>query len=158
MSEAEPFAPTYDDYTSEELLELAQANARAAIIATVSFLQENEITLADWAEGIGRVFALGWGMPEPWAANEFLDAILTNLRALGADVLTANLDDEDQATATITSLFGIEDCADLGVDRADALHYLNAIGPIATERELRWSWHDHNDRIDLQTQRAAAGT
>lgn len=154
MSENAPFTPTHGDYTAEELLELSQGNARAAIIATVSFLQDSEIPLADWSEGIGRVFALAWGMPEPWAANEFLDAMLTNLRGLGADVLTADLDGDDQATATITPLFDADECANLGVDRADALRYLDAIAPIAAERALAWSWEDHEDRIELRVTQA----
>lgn len=154
MSETGPFTPTHGEYTQEELLELAQGNARAALIATISFLQDKGIPLDEWADGIGRVFALAWGMPEPWAANEFLDAILTNLHAFGADVVTASLDDEDLATATITPLFDPDECANLGVDRGDALRYLDSIAPIAAERDLRWSWEDHEVRIELRVERA----
>src|SRR5688572_814504 len=95
------FAPTYADYDADELLEQAQANAQAALIATVAFLQERGIPLADWTAALGRTFALAWDEPEPWDADEFLDDILVNLRSLGAVVVAADLAaDRSEAVTT----------------------------------------------------------
>src|SRR5215208_4321785 len=79
------------EYSDAELLEQARGNAQALILATVAFLEERGIPAAEWAAAIGETFARGWGDPRPWDAGEFLDAMLTNLRALGAEVSEAEL-------------------------------------------------------------------
>ena len=89
------------EYSDAELLEQARDNAQALILATVAFLQERDIPPAEWAAAIGETFARGWGDPRPWDAGEFLDAMLTNLRALGAEVKQAEFG-VDHAEATTT--------------------------------------------------------
>ena len=79
------------EYSDAELLEQARNNAQALILATVAFLEERGVPPAEWAAAIGETFARGWGDPRPWDAGEFLDAMLTNLRALGAEVKEAQL-------------------------------------------------------------------
>lgn len=58
------FTPSYADYSSEELLEQAQANAQAALIGTVAFLQERSLPAAEWAATLGRLFAIEWADTE----------------------------------------------------------------------------------------------
>jgi hypothetical protein len=134
-----PFAPSYDDYAAEELLEQAQGNAQAAIIATVAFLRERGLPVADWSAALGARFARAWGEPEPWGADEFLDAMLTNFRSLGADVVVAEFDPE-RSTAAITGFPDPEQCALFGVAPADAAQFLDATQAIAAERGLAWAW------------------
>lgn len=135
----EPFAPSYDDYAAEELLEQAQGNAQAAIIATVAFLRERGLPVADWAAALGTRFARAWGDPEPWSADEFLDAMLTNFRSLGAVVVAAEFA-ADRATAAITGFPDAEQCVLFGVGVAEAARFLDATQTIAAERGLEWTW------------------
>src|SRR5215216_3807703 len=66
----------YAEDTTEELLEQAQSNGQATIIATIAFLTEHRLPIADWIASLGRTFALAWDEPEPWDAGEFPDAEL----------------------------------------------------------------------------------
>ena len=43
----------FADYTAEELLEQAQSNAQATIMATAIFLHRKGISLDEWAESMG---------------------------------------------------------------------------------------------------------
>ena len=79
------------EYSDAELLEQARDNAQALMLATVAFLEERGIPPEEWAAAIGETFARGWGDVRPWDAGEFLDAMLTNLRALGAEVETVDV-------------------------------------------------------------------
>ena len=107
------------EYSDAELLEQARSNAQALILATVVFLEERGVPPAEWAAAIGATFARGWGEPRPWDAGEFLDAMLTNLRALGAEVKVAELG-VDRAEATTTGFPDRELCALFAVDPAHA--------------------------------------
>ena len=133
------FEHGHDAYTTEELLEHAQANGQLAIIATAAFLHERGVPFDDWTQAIGRLFARGWGPPRPWDAGEFLDAILTNVRALGGEV-AATLLAPDRAEAVSTGFPDPDLCAQFGVDPALAARYNDAIAPIAVERGLSWIW------------------
>ena len=135
----------HDAYTVEELLEHAQANAQLAIVATAAFLHDRGVPLEEWTETIGRVFARGWGEPRPWDAGEFLDAILTNVRAVGGEILSAALEPE-RAEAVTVGFPNTELCTQFGVDVALAARYNDAIAPIAAERGLTWSWTLDGDR------------
>ena len=127
------------EYSDAELLEQARGNAQALILATVAFLQERDIPPAEWAAAIGETFARGWGDSRPWDAGEFLDAMLTNLRALGAEVKQAEFG-VVYAEATTTGFPNPELCALFGVDPSHAAVISNAAAAIAAPRGLRWTW------------------
>lgn len=134
-----PAAPVYADYSGDELLEQAQGNAQAALIATVAFLRAREIAVEEWAAALGVSFALEWGEPEPWAPDEFLDAMLTNYRSLGATVSRADLGQE-RAEAEITGFPDPEQCERFGVAVAEVARFHDTAVAIAQERGLRWTW------------------
>ena len=134
------------DYSDAELLEQARGNAQAVILATVAFLAERGIPPAEWAAAIGETFARGWGDPRPWDAGEFLDAMLTNLRSLGAEVDTVELG-VDHATATTTGFPDPELCALFAVDPSHVAVFHDAAAAIAAPRGLRWTWEMEPDGV-----------
>jgi hypothetical protein len=136
----------YADYTEAELLEQAQENAQALILATASFLKERGVPPPEWAAAIGEVFARGWGEARPWDAGEFLDAMLTNLRAFGAEVVTADLG-VDRAEATTRRFPDPALIELLGVDPAPAGVFHDAAAVIAASRGLRWTWRREKEGI-----------
>ena len=127
------------EYSDAELLEQARANAQAVILATVAFREARGIPPREWADAIGHTFARGWGDPRPWDAGEFLDAMLTNLRSLGADVDTVEFG-MDRATATTTGFPDLELCALFAVDPARVAVFHDAAAVIAASRGLHWTW------------------
>ena len=136
----------YAEYSDAELLEQARSNAQALILATVAFLQERGVPPAEWAVALGETFARGWGDPRPWDAAEFLDAMLTNLRALGAEVKEAELG-VDRAEATATGFPDRELCALFAVDPSHAVVFHDAATAIAAPRGLRWTWQMEADGV-----------
>ncbi|MBA3449857.1 MAG: hypothetical protein H0T18_01445 [Chloroflexia bacterium] len=133
------FEHGHADYSDAELLEQVRGNAQAMILATVAFLETRGIPPAEWAAAIGETFSLGWGEVRPWDAGEFLDAMLTNLRALGAAVIDSELG-VDRAEATTTGFPDPELCALFAFDPAQAAVIHDAAAAIAAPRGLRWTW------------------
>ena len=134
------------EYSDAELLEQARGNAQAVILATVAFLEERGIPPVEWAVAIGETFARGWGEPRPWDAGEFLDAMLTNLRALGAEVKQAELG-IDRAEATTTGFPDPELSALFGIDPSHAAVFHAAAAAIAAPRGLRLTWDTKTDGV-----------
>lgn len=135
----ESFTPIYADYGGDELLEQAQGNAQAALVATVAFLLEGGIPVPDWTSALGRSFANEWGEPEPWRPDEFLDAMLTNYRSLGAAVQRAEFG-PDRAEAEISGFPDPEQCGRFGASVSDVAAFHDTAVAIAADRGLRWSW------------------
>ena len=136
----------HGDYTDAELLEQARGNAQALILATVAFLGNRGIAPAEWAVALGESFARGWDKARPWDAGEFLDAMLTNLRALGAEVREVELG-VDRAEAAIRGFPDPELCALFGVEPARAAVIHGAAAAIAAPRGLSWSWRLGEDGV-----------
>ena len=132
-------ASDYSADSTEELLEQAQSNAQATIIATVSFLSQRSIPVSEWTESLGATFGLAWDEPAPWEAGEFLDAMLTNFRSLGATVVDADLE-SDHAEATITGFPDLDLCSLFNVDPDLVAAFNDSPAPLARARALSWEW------------------
>jgi hypothetical protein len=141
--------------TDDELLEQAQANAQAAIIATVAFLRDEGLSIEHWAHALGGTFALGWDDPRPWDAGEFLDAMLTNFRSIGATVLSSQIGD-DAAEADIRDFPDLELCALFGVDPQQVALFNNATAVIASQRGLTWEWRLADGQTHYVVRRAVS--
>lgn len=127
------------DYSVDELLEQAQANLQATVIATLSFLHERGLPIEDWTVALGRRFALAWGDARPWDAGRFMDAMLTNYRSMGAEVISVELN-ADRAEAVTLGFPDPDLCTMLGVDIAVAARFNDVTTAIARDRGLTWTW------------------
>jgi hypothetical protein len=147
--------PSYAEDSTEDLLEQARSNAQATIIATIAFLEERGLPVAEWTAALGRTFGRAWDEPEPWDADEFLDAMLTNLRALGARVDHADLT-PDRAEATTTGFPDPELCALFGADPARIAVFNDVPAPLARDRSLSWEWTRHGEETSYVVRRLPA--
>jgi hypothetical protein len=138
--------PTYKNDTCEELLDLSRANGQAIVLATAAFLREVDVPAGVWTAFLGELFARSWDPTLELTAGEFLDAMLTNYRSLGADVISATLGDE-RAEAVIAGFPKRELCLELGVDGELALEYFNVPAVLAGLHNFAWHW----ERDDVRT-------
>jgi hypothetical protein len=130
---------SYLDETTESLLEQSQQNAQALILSTIAVLDDLGILPEAWAEGIGDRFSDAWGDDSEWEPSEFLDAMITNYRALGATVENVDFS-EEVATADIFG-FPDDELADVfGVSAASAAVFHRVGAEIARRRGLLWEW------------------
>lgn len=144
----------FAEYTAEELLELAQSNAQATIMATALFLHQRGISLDDWARSLGETFALAWDADRGWEAGEFMDAMLTNLRSMGATVVSAELG-IDRAEATVTGFPDPALSELFSIDTALTARFNDAAKVLAERAGIEWEWKVERTRSRF-TARVAA--
>ena len=135
----------YADYSETELLEQAQENAQALILATASFVKQRGIPPADWAAAIGEVFARGWGEVRPWDAvssSTPSSPICVPLAPKSSRRARRRSRRSDHSPLPDPELVDL-----LGVDPAPAGVFHDAITVIAEPRGLRWTWRREKDGV-----------
>lgn len=130
----------HDSYTEEELLEQSQFNAQALLMASVAALQGGNRDVETWASGVADVFIRGWDTERQWEPAELLDALLTNYRSFGAQVIESNLG-STPATAVVADLPDLELAESLGVtdQHADAIFIIGRSLAQSLGRTLTWT-------------------
>lgn len=130
----------HDAYTDEELLEQSQFNAQALLLAAVSALGGDASTVDTWTKGVADVFVRGWDQSRSWEPSEILDALLTNYRSFGAQVIDVDIE-AIPPTATVADLPDLELAEDLGVPEAhaDAIFQIGSHLTKSLGHELTWS-------------------
>jgi hypothetical protein len=147
----------FGEETTEALLEQAQQNAQAMILGTISLLHDLGVVPEAWADGLGERFSAAWGDEEPWEAGEFLDAMLSNYRALGAEIVASEMGAE-RATATLEGFPDEELCEVFMVDPADAHVFHRVAAEIARRRGLTWTWEVDEGVVTLMVDALGDGT
>ncbi|MBA2247030.1 MAG: hypothetical protein H0W23_02795 [Chloroflexia bacterium] len=138
------------EYTDDELFEQAAFNAQALVLGTVQTLSTVEGGLDRWRVGIADVFARGWDLTRPWRAAEILDALLTNYRAFGADIIEVDLSTQ-LPTALISGLPDLELAATLELDPGH-IGELFAVGGLIVQRlggTLAWEIDEETGDVRL---------
>lgn len=136
----------FAEYTAEELLEQAQSNFQATIMGTALFLHQKGVSLDEWGAFLGKLFALAWDDGKPWEAGEFLDSLLTNLRALGAEVVRADLG-IDRAEATVTGFPDASLSEFFSIDPALTIKFNIASKAVAAKLGWNLEWKRSRNRV-----------
>jgi hypothetical protein len=141
----------HDAYSDEELLEQSQFNAQALLMASVAALPEGPDAIETWARGVAEVFARSWDTKREWEPAEVLDALLTNYRSFGAQVIETDLS-SSPATAVVADLPDLELAESLGVtdQHADALFIIGTHLVRALGRTLAWTRDAETGDVSLE--------
>lgn len=134
----------------EELLDLSRANAQALIIATTGYLAQAGIPLDAWSGYLGQVFANSWDESMAGDPKAFLAAVLTNYKAIGAQVHSTKLEN-GRAEAVISGFPNQELCGELDADCSLAEAYNDAAAHVAERLGLTWWWGTSDGMTTLVT-------
>lgn len=140
----------FEAYTEEELLEQSQFNAQALLMASVAALRDDD-AVESWAKGVAQVFGRGWDTERGWEPAEVLDALLTNYRSFGAEVIEAELS-TTPARAVIANLPDLELAESLGVEdtHADVLFRIGSHLVSTLGRSLSWTRDQETGDVSLE--------
>jgi len=146
------FEHGHADYDDVELLEQARGNAQAFILGTMAHLLDQGLSVEAWATSLGQQFGPTWGEPRQWDAGEFLDAMLTNYRSLGATVVEA----DRQPRHAKAAIAGFPDAAlcdlfQVNLEVADRVHDVPTV--MGEGRGVNWSWQRDGELIRFQVDR-----
>jgi hypothetical protein len=141
----------HDSYTEEELLEQSQFNAQALLMAAVASLDDDDEAVERWATGVASVFARGWDTDREWQPAEVLDALLTNYRSFGANVIEVDLA-PTPVTAVVADLPDLELAESLGLEdrHADPIFRIGVHLASRLGRSLTWQRDAETGDIRLE--------
>lgn len=134
----------------EELLDLARANAQALIIATTEYLAQAGIPLEGWSSYLGQIFANSWDESMSGDPKEFLQAVLTNYKAIGAQVHSTKFE-SGRAEAVISGFPNEGLCEELNADCSLAEAYNDSAAHVAERLGLTWWWGSSDGMTTLVT-------
>lgn len=154
MNEPDSATEAIEDADVAEILEQAQGNAQALIIATVAFLDGRGVPLDAWTEAIGATFAQSWDETDDWEAGDFMEAMLTNFRSLGAKLTSSSLG-PDRAEAVTVGFPDPEFCTLFGVDPARVAQFNDTTTVIAAKHGIIWSWRLEGEETRYVAERGA---
>lgn len=143
------------EYTDEELLEQSSFNAQALFLGTVQALGENSGAVEEWRVRMAQIFSRGWDLNRHWRAEEILDALLTNYRSFGAEIIETNLS-ADPPTAVVAELPDLELAESLELDPG-LISELFEIGDLIVQRlggTLGWAIDQETGDVRLSVSTA----
>lgn len=135
-------------FTPDQLCAQAQSNANALTLATIAYLKEHNLPVADWATAVGRQFAPGWtGAVDPARAAW---GMARNVASLGGQVIGQSGDDAS-AAITFTDFPPAEMLTVFGVAREehDAVFGWITAG-LMEELGLRVEWRREGEWLTLR--------
>ena len=121
------------------------------MLATIRFLQERGVDLTDWTRSLSESFARGWDTQEPWAPEEFIDAVLLNLQAFGAESPMSEYTDT-VARARITEFPDYERVAGMGLESVPGDVLFDLFGSVADACGLSWTWQREGEGVWIEAQ------
>lgn len=129
----------YNEYTAEELLEQSQFNAQALLMAAALAIGDDDEVLETWIEGVAEVMLRGWDTSQEWAPVDVLDALLTNYRSYGGQVITADFE-ENRAAAVVADIpdFALAEALGATDAEADVLFRIGTHISRALGRTMHW--------------------
>jgi hypothetical protein len=140
-------------FTTDDELELLRGSSLAIILATIRFSQERGVDLREWTTSLSRAFAGGWDVSEPWSPEEFIDAVLLNLQAFGADSPMAEYED-DSARARITAFPDYDRVEGMGLGDVPGDVLFDLFSEVAAACGLRWSWQRDEEGVWIEARAA----
>ena len=117
-------------FSEKELLEAAEGNATAFIMATISYLQSKNLSAEDWARFVGDMFAPSWDEVKNKGVDEIARAVALNVAATGGRLL-AFTGDNDQAEVVTLWPADEEWLSEANLQRNDIQPVLQVFTPIA---------------------------
>ena len=142
-------------FTIEELLSSAQGNATAFVLATIAYLNEQDLAVDDYVRFFGSKFAPGW--------EELADQPLAVARTVARNAVSVG--------GTLRSLSGSEEHAEviiegwpdeeissvLGLERDEGEVMWDSFEPIMEHLGIRYSWgHEGDGAVRLTFERGTA--
>jgi hypothetical protein len=137
-----------DEFTNDELLQQAKANAQALALVAIGYIKEKELPLDEFWSFVGEKFTLGWDALQGLGARVAMRMFALNMVSVGG-TLESLSGDEARAEAIIADWPSPDLVQAFGVSRGDVDRMYAVFQPIAGFLGLRYEWRRQGDRVTL---------
>jgi hypothetical protein len=136
------------EFTSDELLQQAQANAQALFLVAVGYFKEKKLSIDDFSSFVGEKFTWGWDALQGKGALAAMRTFALNMVSVGG-TLESLSGDEERAEAVISGWPSPDMLEAFGVARDDTDRLFRVFGPIAGVLGLGYEWRRQGDRVTM---------
>jgi hypothetical protein len=136
------------EFTSDEVLQQAKANAQALSLVTLGYIKEKRLPTDEFWSFVGEKFTLGWDSLKGKGARAAMRIFALNMVSVGG-TLESLSGDEARAEAIIADWPSPDLLQAFGVSRDDVDRMYVVFEPIADLLGLRYEWHRQGDRVTL---------
>jgi hypothetical protein len=137
-----------DEFTKDEVLEQAEANAQALSLVALGYIKEKGLPLDEFWSFVGEKFTLGWDSLKGKGARVAMRMFALNMVSVGG-TLESLSGDEARAEAVIADWPSPDLLQAFGVSRGDVDGTYAVFQPIADVLELGYEWRRQGDRVTL---------
>ena len=137
-----------DEFTKDEVLEQAKANAQALALVALGYIKQKGLALDEFWSFVGGKFTLGWDALQGKGARVAMRMFALNMVSVGG-TLESLSGDEAWAEATIADWPSPDLLQAFGGSQGDVDQMYAVFGPIAGSLGLRYEWRRQGDRVTL---------
>jgi hypothetical protein len=136
------------EFTKDELLEQAKANAQALALVAIGYIKEKGLPPDDYWSFVGEKFTMGWDALKGEGARAAMRMFALNMVSVGG-TLESMSGDEARAEAVISGWPSPDLLQTFGGSRDDVDRMYAVFQPIASVVGLRYEWRRDGDRVTL---------
>ena len=137
-----------DEFTKDEVLEQAKANAQALSLVATGYIREKGLPIDELWSFVGEKFTLGWESLQGKGAREAARMFALNMVSVGG-TLESLSGDEAQAEAIISGWPSPDMLQAFGVSQGDADRGYAVFQPIADLLGLGYEWRRQGEQVTL---------
>jgi hypothetical protein len=137
-----------DEFTMEEVLQQAMANAQALALVAVGYAKEKGLSLDEFWSFVGEKFTLGWDVLRGKGARAAMRVFALNMVSVGG-TLESLSGDEARAEAIIANWPSPDLLQAFGGSQGDVDLMYAVFQPIADVLGLKYEWRRQGDRVTL---------
>jgi hypothetical protein len=137
-----------DEFTKDEVLQQAKANAQALSLVAIGYMKEKGLPLDEFWSFVGEKFTLGWDSLKGKGARVAIRVFALNMVSVGG-TLESLSGDEARAEAVIANWPSPDLLQAFGVSGGDVDRMYAVFKPIADLLELGYEWHRKGGRVTL---------
>ncbi len=137
-----------DEFTKDEVLEQAEANAQALSLVAIGYLKEKGLPLDEFWGFVGEKFTLGWDWLRGKGARAAMRLFALNMVSVGGRLESLS-GDEARAEAIIADWPSPGLVQAFGINWGDVDRMFAIFKPIADLLELGYEWRRQGDRVAL---------
>jgi hypothetical protein len=137
-----------NEFTNEEVLQQAKANAQALSLVTTGYFKEKGLPVDEFWSFVGEKFTLGWDPLKGKGARVAMRTFALNMVSVGG-TLESLSGDEARAEAVISGWPSPDLLQAFGGSQSDVDRMYAVFGPIAELLGLQYEWRRQGDRVTL---------
>jgi hypothetical protein len=137
-----------DEFTKDEVLQQAKANAQALFLVAIGYMKEKRLPLDEFWSFVGDKFTLGWDSLKGQGARVAMRTFALNMVSVGG-TLESLSGDEVRAEAIIADWPSPDLLQAFGASQGDVDGMYAVFKPIADVLDLGYEWRQQGDRVTL---------